>query len=560
MALLPVVERELRVAARRPGTYWGRVVSGGVGVLVFSYILWTDGISYIFRGSPVGHRAFNALFYLGILSSLFAGTSLTSDAIASEKREGTLGLLFLTDLKAWQIALGKLAASSIGAVYWLLGFFPVLALCLLLGGISGGEFARSILTLLMTLGLSLAVGLAVSTYSRESMRAAGRANLLLVFLAFGPRVLVSAVALGLQKIGISEEITSQWTESEWISWISPLAAWSNTQADGANDGRYWASIAYTLLITLVCFAVVVWKLPMAWQDRPAKDRPAKSWWRFPNLKVEREKQRRRWLDENPLAWRFLRRWFRGDLIFSVLGLWIVVAFGILSLFLSNSSRGTRTTSQLLGPAYIAMTFAGHVLLRAWMSNEATRPWTDDRRSGAMEWLLVAPFTPRDFIASGWAALRYRFLIPTGLVAGLDIVAMVVAPGEMEADGYWHFWWFTVARIFLLVLDLVAIGWLGMWIGISSQYRRPQGIAFSRIVGWPLIIIGLSVPFFGIFSQFKSNVEWDFLFLSVFFMTAWNIGWMIAARGRLLAEFRERGAQPAGLPSGWFGRISVPKQR
>ena len=241
MALLPVVERELRVASRRPGTYWGRVASGGIGVLLFVYILLTDRLGSLLMGSPIGHRAFNALFYLGILSSLFAGTSQTSDAIASEKRDGTLGLLFLTDLKAWHIALGKLAASSIGSVYWLLSFFPVMAFCLLMGGISGGEFVRSILTLVMTLGLSLAVGLAVSTFSRESMRAAGRANLMLVLLAFGPRTLVSALALGLQKIGISDEIAAQLTEAERQKYFkqSLQRHKNHKQCHKGNEDREW---------------------------------------------------------------------------------------------------------------------------------------------------------------------------------------------------------------------------------------------------------------------------------------------------------------------------------
>jgi hypothetical protein len=195
-----------------------------------------------------------------------------------------------------------------------------------------------------------------------------------------------------------------------------------------------------------------------------------------------------------------------------------------------------------------------------MSNEAARPWTEDRRSGAMEWLLVAPFVPMDFVEAGWAALQYRFVIPTVLVAGVDFLALFITLEYMSPIQYSHFFWFTGARIFLLFLDLFAIGWIGMWMGISSQSRRPQGIAFSRIVGWPMIITLLSLPIFGIYSQFRPDAEWLFLILSVLFMTIWNIGWTLAARGRTLAEFRERAAKPAGIPTGWFGRIQTPKQR
>jgi ABC-type transport system involved in cytochrome c biogenesis permease component len=97
MTVLPIVERELRVAARRSSTYW----SG----LMFLYCL--------------GH-----------------GRRSTADCLSEEKREGTLGLLFLTDLKGADIVLGKLAATSMRGFYGFLAVFPVLAIPLLLGGIT----------------------------------------------------------------------------------------------------------------------------------------------------------------------------------------------------------------------------------------------------------------------------------------------------------------------------------------------------------------------------------------------------------------------------------------
>jgi len=57
---------------------------------------------------------------------------------------GTLGLLFLTDLKGHDIVFGKLAASSVNALYSLLAIVPVLGLTLLFGGVSGTQFWRSI--------------------------------------------------------------------------------------------------------------------------------------------------------------------------------------------------------------------------------------------------------------------------------------------------------------------------------------------------------------------------------------------------------------------------------
>src|SRR5260370_3617695 len=51
---------------------------------------------------------------------LLAGIFLTADCLSEEKREGTLGLLFLADLKSYDVVLGKLIATSTHSVYGLL--------------------------------------------------------------------------------------------------------------------------------------------------------------------------------------------------------------------------------------------------------------------------------------------------------------------------------------------------------------------------------------------------------------------------------------------------------
>ena len=52
-----------------------------------------------------------------------------------------------------------------------LAIFPVMALPLLLGGVTGAEFGRVLSVLLATLFLSLALGMFISTISRESRHA-----------------------------------------------------------------------------------------------------------------------------------------------------------------------------------------------------------------------------------------------------------------------------------------------------------------------------------------------------------------------------------------------------
>ena len=102
---------------------------------------------------------------------LLTGVLLTSDCLSQEKRDGTLGLLFLTDLKGYDVVLGKFIATSLNAFYGLLALLPVMALPLLLGGVTGAEFWRTALALVNALFFSLAPGICVSAFSRVSDRA-----------------------------------------------------------------------------------------------------------------------------------------------------------------------------------------------------------------------------------------------------------------------------------------------------------------------------------------------------------------------------------------------------
>src|SRR5438552_3402439 len=181
MTFLPIVGRELRVAARRRGTYWNRAVSALAAILVF-------GGALIFKAQAppkeLGKEVFNIVSGLFLLSSLAAGVRYTSDCLSEEKREGTLGLLFLTDLRGYDVVLGKLAATSLNCIYALLAMLPVLAIPLLLGGVTVDELWRMALVLINALFFSLAAGIFISSMSK-SPRKAMSGTLLLILLIHG---------------------------------------------------------------------------------------------------------------------------------------------------------------------------------------------------------------------------------------------------------------------------------------------------------------------------------------------------------------------------------------
>ena len=79
--------------------------------------------------------------------------------------------------------LGKLAAHSVNAFFGLLAIFPVLALPLLLGSVTGLEFSRLLLVFGTTLLFSLSLGLAVSSTTDDPRKALGGALILMAVVA-----------------------------------------------------------------------------------------------------------------------------------------------------------------------------------------------------------------------------------------------------------------------------------------------------------------------------------------------------------------------------------------
>ena len=191
MVFLPMVERELRGSARKRSSYGTRFATALASLLVAAW-LWL-----MMHGQPdrvIGQILFYSVSVVAFFQTLVVGLVGAADCLSEEKREGTLGLLFLTDLKGFDVVLGKLAASSCTALYATLAIFPVLALPILLGGVTGLEFARVVLVATNNLFLSLAVAILCSSLSRNERKARGATLVILLFLAVGIPFLVEIAA------------------------------------------------------------------------------------------------------------------------------------------------------------------------------------------------------------------------------------------------------------------------------------------------------------------------------------------------------------------------------
>src|SRR5438034_3818772 len=183
MIALPVIGRELRVEARHPFNYWLRVLGVTVALGIFVGMMLDQKGSASQLGAKLFGNLNTALFVaIWVLVPL-----LTADCISRERREGTLGLLFLTRLSAQDIVAAKTLAHALRALTLWLAVLPVLMIPFLVGGVTWMEALLSVAVSFSAVCWALSAGLVASAWSKSWLRSLLGACLLAIFLlaAFG---------------------------------------------------------------------------------------------------------------------------------------------------------------------------------------------------------------------------------------------------------------------------------------------------------------------------------------------------------------------------------------
>src|SRR5258708_6626596 len=395
MIFLPIVARELRVAARRRGTYVTRFVIA-VGALVLCGFIFLMELNA--RPQALSQFIFRGLSVLALLYGLASGRRSTADCLSEEKREGTLGLLFLTDLRGYDIVFGKLAATSLNGFYGLLAVFPVLAIPLLMGGVTNGEFWRMVLVLVNTFLFSLAIGIFVSALSRDARKALGANFILLFLLTWGLPICAGMIAF----------FASAHTFARPLLYTSPVysfaLAFDVFYKPLARD--FWLSSAIVFGLTCLLVLLAAWIVPHSWQDRPVraeKSRWRDFWqaWSFGSV-AKRPAYRKQLLDINAFYWLAARARLKPLhvwVFFALLGCWWLGGWlASRDYWLDDSVK--------LTPAIIL-----NLTLKSWITVETSQRLAEDQKSGALELLLSSPLTVRDILRCLLLALRRQFLTP-----------------------------------------------------------------------------------------------------------------------------------------------------
>lgn len=472
MTFLPIVTRELRVTSRRAKTYWSRAGVAAVMLLVASWII------LVTRHQSPSSRAFELFATLAgamMFVGGFSGMGATADLLSSEKRNGTLGLLFLTPLRGYDVVLGKLCAGSLTVLYGMMSVTPIMALPLLMGGVSAGEFGRMALLMLNTMLLSLAVGICISSISRGEKRARGATLLVILVLAGGLPLLGAWLEYGMNIRGLAQ----------WFLIFSPgyafACAWDKTRV--IPWVGFWGSMLTIHLTTWALLGLACWFTPRTWQDRPAGSR-----WRFIRFFQSAAMGsaeggaafRRRLLDQNAFYWLNARARFKPLFLWGTL-------LAITAVWLGFGMKYPRDMFD--PPFFVVMAVAWNGILKSWVSSEATRQIAHDRKSGSIELLLSTSLTIKDITRGLGLSLRRQFGAPLLVVLLAECFLMVVGAQEMSSNHtrvLWIAMW--VCGMTMLVADVITMYALGLWqSAVARGPTQAAGATAFRILALPWLL-------------------------------------------------------------------------
>jgi ABC-type transport system involved in cytochrome c biogenesis permease component len=547
-----IIGRELRVAARQKRTWWRRFVTLNLGaaVLVIAYLMnrqWSD--------SPqIGREVFDSLVVCGFIFSLLTGPLTTTDCLSRERREGTLGLLFLTNLRSRDVVFGKIAVSSFDMVLILIGAMPLVAVPFLMGGLDLVHFALTALTLFNVMFLSLAAGIFFSSFASSGRIALGLTLLFLFFITLGiPMISKEALrVLQLPQNGGPAIVFCMFSP------LSAMVAVMDVPSGTTKLWEYWTVMGGLHGLAWLLIVGACWRTAKSWRTgveslRRAKWKARVARW---HARIGNMRWRKRLLDASPMAWLESRRFFEAAFLAAL----VCAAFGFW-IFEHLAGRDVWPDEGIA----IGWAVWVHYILCLWIAVQAPRRLADDKQSGALELLLCTPLTPRQIVKGCTRALLARF----GTVAAIMILL----------DAYSLYFCFTqewpnrsmsiqdmvelcLCGVLVVPLQTYTFIRLGVYQGLAqgnSLRATFKLIAKVGLLPWALYILLI----LGLLLSERYTGRWFGRHAEAFMFGIWIglhvlicLGFLLHGNYRLKRHFRALASQTVKPP--WWKRLRIKR--
>jgi hypothetical protein len=445
MVISPLIERELQRALRKRWPHRVRVIAA-IGSCLLAFFAYAASNQFP-TPSASGRWLFFTISTVILILCAFSGPLLTSLSLREEKRTRMLDLLLLSKVGPLGILLSKLLTHSNPTIQILLSSLPIVAIPMLLGGVSSAEVYRMGILCLSTLALSSITGLYAASVCHSGKSAAILSGMILATTSLGSYI-VDRIGSGVEGVyALPGLIQAFATTSDLAQGISPLT--------------FWTSIQSMIVLTGGFFVLAIRQLPRATLDEAPRLKP-KLWSTFAGNRTLSATRRYQSIRRNPTKWLGSKRQWNPlpAFLFIVTTMLMIAGF----LYLQTWFRLPKTHLHLL-----AFPFLAHTVFKFMLTAKATQLISECRRTGEMEILLSTPLRT-DKIYSGFrtATLNgFRKLILFVILT--DVATLVFSSIRLNASGQDQIlWMLTWGMIVMLAVDTWALLWIGLWEGSRSK--------------------------------------------------------------------------------------------
>jgi ABC-type transport system involved in multi-copper enzyme maturation permease subunit len=392
-----------------------------LGLLILGLTAWQATVGWT-RTATLGDTA----RFGGMLFQLYAVVQLTlvlffsalsaASAVAQEKDRRTFILLLITDLRSYEIVLGKLFGSLLQIALLLAGVMPLLASLLLLGGVSILQVVQTMLVLAATAIAAGSLGGLVALWREKTFQALALTVLFLVLYLCLTQAIVFIPPIPLGSEGTIDPGTLR-------SWFDPYHALQGVFGSTSDDT---GSPAYGFAVVMLGWSALlngwaIWRLrvwnpsgePIMQREKVEDADDEKD-----RAKAHAAPGRVRMVGENPILWReiWTRAYGRRPLLIK-LAYYIVVG---LVCYFALPPIWNQTGEHPWYAAAWGMVPVG-VLSLLLVSAQAVTAITSERDTGALDLLLVTDLSPKEFIFGKLGGILYNakdFLWPPLVLAGV----------------------------------------------------------------------------------------------------------------------------------------------
>jgi len=417
--------------------------------------------------------------------------AFTAGAVCTQKVQGSLLHLFVTDLSNAEIILGKLAARLVPVIGLIGCSLPILFLSTLFGGIEPRSLVGAFLVLLAVAIFSCCLTLAFSVWAKRTYEVVIASYFTWALLLF-PHLIWSSISwywdLGYRDLFKNLDLNP-----------FPIAF--------APFGASQPSLAEPLVYLLACLTISTGLIALAIASvrafgvrelaRPARTR---NWMRkLPTLRGWKDRLPSPSLDDHPVAW---REWRGSRTVTWVRLAWSI--YGVLTLILLvkaldwaisthrwstysfDDSWGERLfyvmTGRVEPSRFLALQVGIIVGIGLFLvSLTSVTSLAEERARGSLEFLLVTPLPSSTIIKDKWWS-SYRAVI------GLVIPPLLLVAAQLWLDGNWFGTLLFIGLVLAYGATLVSLA-----LGLATWICTPtRAVTATAIISLLLLLSGVLI--------------------------------------------------------------------